>query len=264
MTSGNTRWLSWIAYLSLAEGFVLVALTAAAPLGIWLGLWEYDTGLQMLFGLGDEGPFVRSWGRWVAVELLLAAIAIIVLARVLGATNGPKLASLALVGMALSAAAYYVPAAYVPGPEIPLIHDISTDTENPPEFVDIRPLRADAPNTTVYGGGENQTPASLAAQQREAYPDIVPLTLDRSPEEVFANALAAAESLGWDIVAAVPEQGRIEATDTTFWFRFKDDIVIRIRPAPTGTVLDARSVSRVGLSDGGKNAARLREYLAAL
>ncbi|HMB72437.1 MAG TPA: hypothetical protein VKQ06_02625, partial [Gammaproteobacteria bacterium] len=82
MTSGNTRWLSWIAYLSLAEGFVLVALTAAAPLGIWLGLWEYDTGLQMLFGLGDEGPFVRSWGRWVAVELLLAAIAIIVLARV--------------------------------------------------------------------------------------------------------------------------------------------------------------------------------------
>jgi uncharacterized protein (DUF1499 family) len=264
MTNGNSRWLSWFAYVSLGEGIVMAALTAAAPVGIWLGLWEFDTALQMLFGLGDDGPFVRSWGRWVAVELLVAAVAIFVLARVIGSTQGPRLASLALVGMVLSAAAYYVPAGYVPGPEIPLIHDISTDTQDPPEFVDILPLRADAPNTSVYGGGENQTPASLAAQQREAYPDIVPLTLDRSPDEVFASALSAAETLGWDVVAAVPEQGRIEATDTTLWFRFKDDIVIRIRPTSSGTVLDARSVSRVGLSDGGKNAARLREYIAAL
>ena len=77
-------------------------------------------------------------------------------------------------------------------------------------------------------------------------------------------ALAAANNLGWEIVATEPAEGRIEATDTTFWFRFKDDIVIRIRPDGTGTILDARSVSRVGRSDVGKNAARLRMFFAEL
>jgi uncharacterized protein (DUF1499 family) len=125
-------------------------------------------------------------------------------------------------------------------------------------------LRADAANSAVYGEHRNHDARSLAAAQREAYPDIVPQEFDEAPEVVFERAITAARELGWDIVAEVPEQGRIEATDTTFWFRFKDDIVIRIRPTATGSVLDARSVSRVGLSDVGKNAARLREFFTTL
>jgi len=264
MTGRDKPWLSWLAYIALAEGILVALPSIAAPVGIWIGAWDYNNALQMLFGLGDEGPYVKSWGRWVATELLVVAAVLYVVAKIIGNTNGPKLAGLALVGMVIAAAAYYVPASYMPGPEIPPIHDISTDTGDPPEFVDVLPLRADAPNTTVYGGGEGQTPASLAAQQRAAYPDIAPLTLAEPPQQVFERALAAAESRGWDVVAAVPEEGRIEATDTTLWFRFKDDIVIRIRPAANGgSVLDARSVSRVGRGDGGKNAARLRDYLSA-
>jgi uncharacterized protein (DUF1499 family) len=81
---------------------------------------------------------------------------------------------------------------------------------------------------------------------------------------VFARALAAVDELAWELVEAVPEEGRIEATDTTFWFRFKDDVVIRIRPSGSGSILDARSLSRVGGGDAGTNARRLRAFFATL
>ena len=70
--------------------------------------------------------------------------------------------------------------------------------------------------------------------------------------------------MGWDLVASDPASGRIEATDTTFWFGFKDDIVIRVAAAPGGSRVDIRSLSRVGVSDVGTNAARIRKYLTAL
>ena len=70
--------------------------------------------------------------------------------------------------------------------------------------------------------------------------------------------------MGWHIVAAKSEEGRIEATATTLWFGFKDDVVIRIMPTAAGSRLDIRSKSRVGLSDVGVNAARIREFVAAL
>src|SRR5690606_3393321 len=101
-------------------------------------------------------------------------------------------------------------------------------------FVAVLPLRADAPNTVEYGRSEGMTPEELAALTRAAYPDLETVTLAAAPEEAFARALAAVGQLGWELVAQVPEDGRIEATDTTFWFRFKDDIVIRIRPAAGG------------------------------
>ena len=67
--------------------------------------------------------------------------------------------------------------------------------------------------------------------------------------------------MGWEIVASDPAAGRIEATDTTFWFGFKDDVVVRVAAAPDGSRVDVRSLSRVGLSDVGTNAARIRKYL---
>ena len=74
--------------------------------------------------------------------------------------------------------------------------------------------------------------------------------------------------MGWHIVAVVtavvPAEGRIEATDTTWYFGFKDDVVIRVRPSPNGSRVDIRSVSRVGLGDVGTNARRIREYTAKL
>src|SRR5207237_3453093 len=101
-------------------------------------------------------------------------------------------------------------------------------------------------------------------QQRTGYPDIAPLLLDRPPAQVFAAAERSARAMGWDIAAAVPEEGRIEATDTTLLFGFKDDVVIRVAPNAGGTRVDVRSLSRVGGSDVGVNATRVRSFLQRL
>ncbi len=140
---------------------------------------------------------------------------------------------------------------------VPPIHDITTDTADPPEFVAILPLRADAPNPPEYD-------PEVAAQQQEGYPDLSSITLDVPPYAAFEQALAAAESMGWDMVVDDAINGRIEATDTTFWYGFKDDVVIRIRPDGSGSRIDVRSKSRVGGSDVGANAQRIREYTSRL
>jgi uncharacterized protein (DUF1499 family) len=148
---------------------------------------------------------------------------------------------------------------------VPPVHDITTDTVHPPQFVAIIPLRKNAPNSYLYGG------APVAALQQTAYPDIAPTVLPLKPDKAFNRALEAVRKMGWTIVDASAQHGRIEATDTTRWFRFKDDIVIRVRPAQDGngtatqaSVIDVRSVSRVGKSDLGTNARRIRNYLKAL
>ena len=116
------------------------------------------------------------------------------------------------------------------------------------------------PKTTYSILPEHQ----LSAEQQKAYPDIVPLITDVAPGDMFVRAESAARAMGWEIVAAVPEEGRIEATDTTQWWGFKDDVVIRITAQGTGSRLDIRSMSRVGESDLGKNADRIRKFLAAI
>ena len=95
----------------------------------------------------------------------------------------------------------------------------------------------------------------MAAAQKEAYPEIVPQEFTESKENVFNRVLAAVDTLGWELVDQNLAEGRVEATDTTFWFRFKDDVIVLITETPNGTVLNARSKSRVGSSDIGKNAA---------
>ena len=122
-------------------------------------------------------------------------------------------------------------------------------------FEAILPLRADA---AMYAGEET------AAQQRGAYPEIKPQVLSVPPDEAFERALAVTREMGWEIVAAEKSEGRIEATDTTFWFGFKDDVVIRIQPVEAGSRMDVRSASRVGVGDLGVNAARIRRFLERL
>jgi uncharacterized protein (DUF1499 family) len=137
---------------------------------------------------------------------------------------------------------------------LPRIHDISTDTDDPPNFVAVAPLRKDARNPLDYK-------PETAAQQKRGYPDIAPLRLDAAPSQSFARAERAARAMGWEIVSVAPNDLRIEATDTTLLFGFKDDVVIRIRPQAQGSVVDVRSLSRVGGSDFGANAKRVRAFL---
>jgi uncharacterized protein (DUF1499 family) len=112
--------------------------------------------------------------------------------------------------------------------------------------------------STTYPGAET------AAKQQSGYPDIRPLELGVPPDAAFARALDAAKSTGWEIVASDAARGRIEATATTPWFGFHDDVVIRVTPTPTGSRIDVRSLSRVGKGDFGTNAKRIRAYLAKL
>ncbi len=259
VTAGRrSAWLEWLAWLALAAGVAIGAIALAAPVGVWLGLWDFRRGFELLFNVAN------AWGMAVAIAAFVVGVALMVLARALGTGNASRLGALAFAGALIAWVGYWVPQSYRPGEGIPPIHDISTDTEDPPAFVAVLPLRAGAANTNEYGRSPDMTPETLAELTRQAYPDLTTVVLPVPPGEAFERALAAVRALGWDLVAQVPAEGRIEATDTTFWFRFKDDIVIRIRPADGGSAIDARSVSRVGRGDAGTNARRLRRFFAEL
>jgi uncharacterized protein (DUF1499 family) len=141
---------------------------------------------------------------------------------------------------------------------VPPIHDITTDLVNPPKFVAILALRADAPNPAAYQGEE------IASQQREAYPELQTQKYQQTVEQVFDAALAAVKNMGLEVVNSDKTTGLIEAYDTTTWFGFVDDVVIRIQSSEQMTMLDARSKSRVGMSDIGKNAQRLNALIAGI
>ncbi|MEM5499811.1 DUF1499 domain-containing protein [Paraglaciecola mesophila] len=141
---------------------------------------------------------------------------------------------------------------------VPPIHDISTDLVNPPKFVAIVALRADAPNPVEYAGEE------IAKQQREAYPELITQKYTQDTEQVFDATEAAIKDLGWELVNSDKSLGIVEATDTTGWFGFKDDVVVRIRTTGEESFLDVRSKSRVGMSDLGKNAERIHTLIDAI
>ncbi|KAF0567705.1 hypothetical protein FQV37_1820 [Psychrobacter nivimaris] len=170
----------------------------------------------------------------------------------------------ASIGSALASAVLAVAAIAVPlsmmntAKNVPPIHDISTDLMNPPEFVATAPLRADAPNPVAYAGAE------VAEQQRTAYPDLQTLTHAQSKPELVKASKQAIENLGWELVNTDTDKGIIEATDTTAWFGFKDDVIIRVTDNDSERLVDIRSKSRVGQSDLGKNAARIHSFIKEL
>jgi hypothetical protein len=213
---------------------------AAAPLGARAGWWDFRVGFRLL-----------AWAVYLAGGAgLLALVGGLLARRIRGA----------LIATALAAAVAAVPLLWMrQARAVPAIHDVTTDTTDPPAFVAILPLRKGAPNPPEYAGAET------ARQQRAAYPDLRPLVLTVPPRRAFEAAVAAARDEGWEIVAqdlGFGALGRIEAVDTTFWFRFKDDIVVRVVPHEAGSRVDVRSKSRVGRSDVGTNARRIRDYLA--
>jgi uncharacterized protein (DUF1499 family) len=140
---------------------------------------------------------------------------------------------------------------------LPHIHDISTDTVNPPQYFSVLPLREGAPNSTRYD-------FKLAPLQLQAYPDVSTTVLAAPPDQAFRKALRVAGDMGWKIVDANQSALRIEATDTSLLFGFRDDVVVRISAAAGGSRIDLRSLSRVGGSDFGVNAKRIRGFIARL
>jgi len=159
--------------------------------------------------------------------------------------------------------------------KLPFIHDVTTDTQNPPVFGDFitKEREVENANSAEYIGKKAPVTAAdgtkseklVSALQTKAYPAIRPLILNEPKDVVFGEALATVKAMGWKIKEEDLETGRIDATDTTFWYGFKDDVTIRLRDSEGGgTIVDVRSLSRVGGSDLGKNAERVGEFLERL
>jgi uncharacterized protein (DUF1499 family) len=231
-------------------------LSRAAVAGFW-------TGLFACVLLIIDGPFYRMhiWGLFIGLRIVIPSVLVLGIVAVLLSLPGfgrPGSRGVATGALALGLIAVFLPAVnlYI-GAHSP-IHDVSTDTVNPPQFVAVLPLRdAEAAISPDYD-------PKTAQLQRETYPDIGPLHLNQPPAQAFDRLLAAARSLEWEIVAADPAQGRIEATATSFWFGFKNDIVVRITAEGSGSRVDVRSLSRTGGSDVGANARHVRDYLTRI
>jgi len=221
--------------LALAYVAAIVFLVFAAPRGIVGYRTAFDT-LRMLAWAGLAGSAI--------------SIAVLLAAGRFGISR-PAAAAAALlfaVPVAVMAANEATP------PPGDLINDVTTDLEDPPEFAAVIPLRPPGSNPIEYGG------AAVAAAQRVAHPEVAPIFTALEPEAAFQKAFETAESLGWNIVSGDMQAGIIEAVDTTRFFRFKDDVVIRIRPNDGGARVDLRSRSRIGRSDLGKNAKRILTF----
>ncbi len=206
---------------------VPIALLRLIPLGLIVSV----LGLVVSLAAIVRTPAGVGWSEWIAPAASVVVSIAVCIPPVLGIVH----------------------ARHVPG-----IHDITTDTDMPPAFVALAANRVAAPNGLEYGG------AQVASAQKQAYPDLVTMFSKLTPDAMFARARKAVQDFGWQIADASDSQWRIEAVDTTLLYGFKDDIVVRIRADANGSRLDVRSASRVGHSDLGVNAARIRKLLARL
>ncbi len=234
-----------------------------SSIGIWTAL--IGVALVALSGLGARtgilSPFA-SMGAYAGGSLLLlvalitAALGLLRSGGTAGTASRPATWLALLAGLAVTANNGLV---IGQASDAPAIHDITTDTDNPPAFVAILPLRQiDARNPPEYAG-----PAAAAAQ-KQAFPDLQPLQVSQPANVVFAAAKDVVTEKGWTLVDASEVEGRIEATAETPWVHFKDDVVIRILPGRDQTRVDVRSKSRIGRGDMGANARRVQDYLATL
>ena len=246
-STSRTRWIGG-AGARLGFGLALVALVllAAGPLGWRAGLFHFRVGLLYL---------TPASALAAAVAAVLALVALC-----WWRTLGRRGRSMAAIGLVLGAALLYVPlrANQLRGSAAP-IHDITTDTANPPVFAATLAARAAEKGNSVAYAPE------VAQQQRAAYPDIAPVTTALPPAEAFKRALDAARGMaGWTIVASDAATGRIEGYQQSAFYGFTDDFAIRIAAEGAGSRIDMRSASRQGRGDFGVNAKRVRDYLAAL
>ena len=245
LTQNNKKW--WANALLIGAIVGLVCLPVGA-LGTKLGIWSFMGGFGLLAG---------------GVVLATIVFFLGIIAAVLTLVKGMQAErSSIFIGVAISVVILVLMGSqFLTAQSVPPIHNISTDTENPPQFDKIVALReASEPKSNPHGYDQ----AALASVQQEAYPQIKPLISTVDSAQMLNNAVAVLEGMGLEIVSTDADAGRVEATDETFWFGFKDDVVVRVRAEGSGSVVDVRSVSRVGQSDLGKNAARISEIISGL
>lgn len=242
-----------------------LTLLAAALAGLSGPLYRMKLlALFPAFGLLRWAVYAASAGAMICLIALVIA-----LLRRTRAGGGPQGAGAAALGVLVGLVVFYVPYSVRAG-NYPPIHDVTTDTDDPPAFVAALAPRSASGATNSPGyerivksprGGPDLNVPEL---QKKAFPDIGPVRLAVAPAQAFEQALRAVSAMGWTLIDQDATEGRIEASDSTTWFGFVDDIVIRVRPDEGGSRIDVRSVSRIGFGDVGKNAKRIRAYVAKL
>lgn len=134
------------------------------------------------------------------------------------------------------------------------LNDISTDTQNPPQYDAVMTIRPEGSNSLIY-------PENGAKLQAERFPDIETINSALTTNDAFDKALNLVKQSGWQVVFEDKSSGKIEAVASTFFFDFKDDVVIRVKEHDETSVIDIRSHSRIGRGDKGKNAERIRAFI---
>ena len=238
----------------LSLGAVVAALIAAVGSG--MGLWHFRVGFAVL----------RYALYAAAAGGLLALVGIgLGLAR----RTGPgKLNMLALVVALLFSG--YLLQLVATARSVPAIHDATTNLDDMPAFTtwsvradNLEKVPADGRPELARLDPENR----WKAIHREAYGDLRTLRVPTDVGNTTQRVADLARSRGWTVAKVDPNGGIVEATATSFFFRFKDDVVVRVRPDPQrsgGALVDMRSISRVGGSDVGMNAKRIRAFLTDL
>lgn len=248
----SSRDIAGTMVLILGVGSILAALIAA--LGSGWALWDFRAALSVILFAGIAS----------GVTVLIAVVVIVVARRRGRSVRWPRL----ILGALLAAAFFVYFARFLfLAVTLPGIHDVSTDLADPPRFAAL-PLRAD--NDIAIPGADDSDMRGLTPRQRwsaihqNAYGDIRSMRVAAPVPQTLTRIEGLIRDRGWEIAATDRANGRIEATDTSTFFRFKDDVVLRVRPAEGGTasIVDMRSVSRVGQHDFGVNANRIRAFLA--
>lgn len=233
----------------LANWSIRLTLVATAMAALGLTLARYDLVPKMP---GFMGLLV---GGLLAALALVLGIAALLIGRQQALPSRGKLLTAIAVSLAFAG---FLASRPVASGDVPAIHDITTDLANPPQFEAIK-VRED--NLAGVGSVENWQKLHAAA-----YADLRPLEIARPVAQVTADAVRLAQEQGWQIVRSDPARGHVEATASVSFIRFKDDVVLRIVPSQdgAGSRVDMRSVSRVGVSDLGVNAKRIRAFQKAL
>ena len=241
-----------LAGLALLAAICAGAVIGAAGVGHKFGAWNFAFARYTLL---EYGFFAAVASGGVAIFVILVGL--------LRWKGGGVFT--ALVALAVAGGVAYVPWQMKKAEEVSApIHDITTDTIDPPVFVALATVREASENGAKLAARDLDYDPTNRAAQASAYPDIKTYLSSGSPEALYATAFKAAEAMTWQIAASVPADGRIEATSVSEWFGFKDDVVIRVMASGSGSKLDIRSASRVGVTDLGANADHIRAFMAKL
>ena len=235
------------AWLSIMNAILALLLVGIGVVGAHLGMVPPMTGFL---------AFLLSFALAV-LALLFGLIGLLRTAAPERRVGRPKAVAGLVLGLLIAVPVGFTMWRWMSMP-YPEINDITTDYENPPEFVKPPNL---SPDSMKYDR------AKFEPVQSKAYARLDPLRLDEKPDDAFLKVRAAANTMpGWLIVFTDPATRTVEGVETSNLFRFRDDFVIQVRPGPdpNSSLVEMRSRSRDGTGDFGVNYNRIRGFFGML